>query len=107
MSEVRRGIWYSAGSFRLRRYDKGVKRHSLPEPGDWRDDRELLMRFVREHYPDAGDFRYRGGVLRFRWNDGEGSGEAYESGTTPGEATWPGTSDVSPRPCEYPEVMYA
>jgi len=104
-TEVRRGIWYSAGSSALRRYDKGVKRHSLARPEDWRADRELLTRFIREHYPDAQDFRYRGGVLRFRWNGGEGSGEAYEAGTTPGEATWSGTSDVTPRPSEYAEYL--
>lgn len=83
--ESSRGFWIQAGSQRLRQYDKHVLRHPFPAPKNWREDKELLTEAVRLLYPDATISFYRGGVLRFRWNGGEGGGEAYESGTTPGE----------------------
>jgi hypothetical protein len=46
------------------------------------------MRAVRELYPDAVRDYYAGGVLRFRWNAGEGRGEAWNSSATPGPVTF-------------------
>lgn len=83
-SECRRGYWIRAGSAQLRTWDRHVIRHPNPEPPTWREDKDILTTEVLKLYPDAAAFRYKGGVLRFRWNAGEGSGEAYESGTTPG-----------------------
>ena len=89
METSERGYWVDAGSAQLARWEKHRLRHRFGVPVDWRDDRRQLQRVVVDLYPDAQSFAYRGGVLRFRWNGGEGSGRAYESGMTLGPVAYP------------------
>jgi len=77
-----------ASSQELRRFrEQHVLRHAHGRPRG-RARTALIMRAVLEQYPDAVRDHYAGGVLRFRWNDGEGRGEAWNTSVTPGPVNW-------------------
>lgn len=80
-------VWINAGSYALGRYEKHVLRHELGRPTG-KAKVALLLRAVQSVYPDAERNYYAGGVLRFKWNGGEGSGEAANLPTTPGPAVF-------------------